>query len=699
MKRNNLLTLSFLFLVASSLCAEEKSVTAVNNNILCPPTCTVAQMKKWAQNISTSTTTFINNADYVYSYAKQVGVNPCLVYAQYAYETGYGSYPGQVSVNNKNTCGLKNPNGTWAAFATWELGIEAHIDHLALYAGAPGYPRANSPDPKHFNYLLGCATTIDEMGLKWANGQIDYATRLKGFMQKIQETVANPTPTISVTPSSLSFSTTVGTSTSKTLTITGGQTTANITATSSSNLFTITPTTLPKTGGTITVTYTPTAAGTHTATITLKSSGASNKTVTLSGTATTPTTLLSFTEVWNYGETSGQTPTWAPTFGQIRNMDYANGKLYIVTDGTKISVINAQKGTYLGDLSNKNISGGGIALIDCKTVDGKVIASNVTTSTSSPLKVYIWDNDNAHPRIFLQTTNFGGLTRIGDCIGVQGNLTNGALYFAGADKVVRYAISNGVCATTPTIISMVNSSNNAITCGVSPRVIPEASGKWWMVSSTNYPMAFNANGTLSTTLNSATVGNISSGNAFKAFEFKDTNYGVATTYNGGTTTLTGGKVALIDATKGWAQAEKIADYPSNGLGSTRNTSFSTSVAVAVNGTSGVELWVLVHNQGVAYFKHGSVPTWNPKAPNPEEVTETVTPFYDNNLKISYNNETLSVEVENIDVAEIALYALNGQKISTAKNVNSLPIKNLQGFYIVVVKDKNNCFHSGKIAIK
>ena len=47
MKRNNLLTLSFLFLVASSLCAEEKSVTA-DNNILCPPTCTVAQMKKWS---------------------------------------------------------------------------------------------------------------------------------------------------------------------------------------------------------------------------------------------------------------------------------------------------------------------------------------------------------------------------------------------------------------------------------------------------------------------------------------------------------------------------------------------------------------------------------------------------------------------------------------------------------------------------
>ena len=46
---------------------------------------------------------------------------------------------------------------------------------------------ANSPDPKHFNYLLGCATTIDEMGLKWANGQTDYATRLKGFMQNIKK--------------------------------------------------------------------------------------------------------------------------------------------------------------------------------------------------------------------------------------------------------------------------------------------------------------------------------------------------------------------------------------------------------------------------------------------------------------------------------------------------------------------------------
>ena len=110
--KNTIVIVVLLLGILEGISAEEQSTTAVNNNILCPPTCTVAQMKKWAQNISTSTTTFINNADYVYSYAKKVGVNPCLVYVQYAYETLYGAYGGQVKESYKNTCGLKNPDGT-----------------------------------------------------------------------------------------------------------------------------------------------------------------------------------------------------------------------------------------------------------------------------------------------------------------------------------------------------------------------------------------------------------------------------------------------------------------------------------------------------------------------------------------------------------------------------------------------------------
>lgn len=44
----------------------------------------------------------------------------------------------------------------------------AHLDHLALYAGAPGYPRADSPDPRHFDFLAGDAPTVEQLSGRWA---------------------------------------------------------------------------------------------------------------------------------------------------------------------------------------------------------------------------------------------------------------------------------------------------------------------------------------------------------------------------------------------------------------------------------------------------------------------------------------------------------------------------------------------------
>lgn len=158
----------------------------VNNNIVCSPSANVTQMRNWASG-KKATQTFINNAQYFYDYGKKAGVNPTLAYAQYAWESGHGKYGGQVKESQKNTCGIKNSNNQgFASFSTWEQGIEAHIDHLALYAGASGYPRSGSPDPKHYSSLLGQYKTIDAMGLSWAGGEKAYADRLKTFMKEIQ---------------------------------------------------------------------------------------------------------------------------------------------------------------------------------------------------------------------------------------------------------------------------------------------------------------------------------------------------------------------------------------------------------------------------------------------------------------------------------------------------------------------------------
>ena len=108
----------------------------------------------------------------------------------------------------------------------------------------------------------------------------------------IQPPSTTATPTLSVSPSSLSFSTTAGQTVTKTFTVTGTNLTGNVTLTKTdaNGVYTISPTTISASaaasGATVTVTYKPTAAGTQSGTITIASSGATSKTVSLSGTAT-----------------------------------------------------------------------------------------------------------------------------------------------------------------------------------------------------------------------------------------------------------------------------------------------------------------------------------------------------------------------------------------------------------------------------
>ena len=117
------------------------------------------------------------------------------------------------------------------------------------------------------------------------------------------------TPTLSVSPSSLSFSTTAGQTVSKTFTVTGTNLTGNVTLTKTdaNSAYTISPTTISASaaasGATVTVTYKPTAAGTQSGTITVASSGATSKTVSLSGTATAAT-LETYTPVMSAANSS-----------------------------------------------------------------------------------------------------------------------------------------------------------------------------------------------------------------------------------------------------------------------------------------------------------------------------------------------------------------------------------------------------------
>ena len=424
------------------------------------------------------------------------------------------------------------------------------------------------------------------------------------------------TPSISIWEASAY----AGESASKQVSVSGSGLTANITASISgtnANLFSVSPTTLGASGGTITITYNPVTAGSHSAVLTL-ASGSQRETIAITGTA--KNRPITFSQVWNFSETAGTTAPWA-SFAQMRNMDYGDGKLYVVNPGTAVNIINAQTGAKMGELSMQGVSGGALSLIDVKYIDHKIVGCNIATNAEgmNTFKIYCWDSDVATPRVILSTTNLGGKARIGDCMNLRGDLTNGSFSFAAggaseANTVLTYSINNGVVSTSPTSVNLTdNSGSEGIILGISPRIVPEQNNQFWGIGQYYLPTLFQEDGRARATL-SADVLATNRGNCFTAFNYKGTPYGLATDYipeaQAGNN-LMGGKMVLFDATNGWAKAEKIGEYPSAGLGSTRNTSFSTSICTHVDGENGVEAWVLVHNQGIAYFKCGSPAATNP----------------------------------------------------------------------------------------
>lgn len=143
--------------------------------IISATSATLEQAQAWARNRG-ATETFISLATLYWRLAPaHGGVNPAGAYAQSAKETGFGKFGGVIDESYYNPCGLKTSTGgansnpaAHQRFSSWEEGITAHLDHLALYAGAPGYPKADTPDPRHFLWIRGQAKTFEALGGKWA---------------------------------------------------------------------------------------------------------------------------------------------------------------------------------------------------------------------------------------------------------------------------------------------------------------------------------------------------------------------------------------------------------------------------------------------------------------------------------------------------------------------------------------------------
>lgn len=497
-------------------------------------------------------------------------------------------------------------------------------------------------------------------------------------------------PQIAADPRSLSFAGTI-VEEPKTLTfqVFGYNLSNNITVSASNPAFTVSPSSFAPstTGTTIDIIFTPTEVKNYSATLTFSSSGATNQTVLLSGQGVEDESALAFRQVWNYSQSKGNQKMHMWDATKVRNMAYdGHGKLYIVNENMHLKVLRAQTGDWMYDLSSKGISEGAVTLADVAVFDGKIVASNIATTGS--LKVYVWDDDISEPRLLLNTTNKGGVDRIGDYMGFTGDWSNGKMVFARDDgsstKIITYTITNGTVGTTPAVITVTNASNGYYPCGASVRVDPVATG-YWIDGSTAYLTRLNTSGKYQYHIGQTN----NRGNGFSPFMYDTKQYAVMNSFYG-VANSSDGMMDLIFADGGnWQSIDLKGSFPDVGLGTTLNTNY-TGNAIASAGEDYVEAWVLSSSQGMAYFAHGYPPDHfllvgkettldNRKSYN----------FYLRDNKLYINDE---------DVCQIELYTLMGQQVVSTYETKVVDLNDLFGVYVVRLRYKDGEVTSNKVII-
>lgn len=142
------------------------------------------------------------------------------------------------------------------------------------------------------------------------------ATGANPLVIQLNGSANDDTPTLNVSPTSLTFSGVTEQTYTKTFTVTGANLTGNVTLAlnDANNVYSISRTSVTasqaESGVSITVTYAPNAAGTHNATVTLSSTGVASKTVSLTGTATEPVRTITATpNALTFNNLVGETAT------------------------------------------------------------------------------------------------------------------------------------------------------------------------------------------------------------------------------------------------------------------------------------------------------------------------------------------------------------------------------------------------------
>ncbi len=322
----------------------------------------------------------------------------------------------------------------------------------------------------------------------------------------------------------------------------------------------------------------------------------------------TPWTPPQYTTLWERSQATNTMPSWFSTTSLERGLAYVTvqapesflHRLYVASrnGGNFVKIINADNGNDIGDLNTTGISGGTYALNDVETsYDGKVFTANLTTNTStSPFKVYMWDNESAAPVNIISYQ--GEAVRLGDKFTVVGNVfDNTAVIWAasatsGAMKVYKFSMNNGTFSSTPEVITL---SDNAIGTPSSASVGPLPNGDFYWKATGFGVKKYSANGTLLGTIPTTAVA--SGGNAIRYLgSVGNYEYIVVFQYGSGNERA---RIMKVDPND--IAAATTYDL-TNVLGTNSNPNGTGDVAFELNPDGTARIFVLSTNNGFGAYQ-------------------------------------------------------------------------------------------------
>jgi len=313
-------------------------------------------------------------------------------------------------------------------------------------------------------------------------------------------------------------------------------------------------------------------------------------------------------------------PNWL--MGQnIRRILYRNNKYYVLTDSSKILVVNDTTKALIKELDLTGIEGGTRLLSDIAfTSDDYLVACNKDTIPYSEpksryFKVYIWKSDDTAPELLFKTQNQASWTNgvVGETFTVSGSSWNCKVYTTsvttGTSKAIRimgFTYEEGYSLGYKYMMDATNYTEAIWGKSFKFTISPTGSEYFYMDSEFALPTEYRFNWSAASRsvlesikpfaeVNSYALNKVATGNNF----FRHANHVFMSAPDCKADSTEVG-IVLFDITNGIDKALRVSDkLPASGLGTAKSSCFASSALI--DGYD-ITLTAFAQNQGICSYK-------------------------------------------------------------------------------------------------